>query len=560
MTKVDVSSELCIENLDHLGIVAGIVDRIGLVEQVNERLGSTPEELVSSGQVLKAMILNALGFLSAPMYLFSRFFEGKPTEHLLGEGVKPEHLNDDKLARVLDKLYEAGLTSLFVQIALQAAEREGVSTDRLHLDATSFSVHGRYLCEAGEGGGEPEAIHITHGYSRDRRPDLKQFLVDLIVSAEGGMPLFFRAADGNESEAAVYGQLIVDYRRQVDLNALFVADAALYSEENLKLMAELCFVCRVPQTIKQAKDLLEASEEEEGLVFSEVKDRKGYRVAELEAEYASLKQRWIVVHSDKRAQGDLQQLRKRLDRDHEEAKKALKALGKRFFGCEQDALEAANKLEKGLRYYRLQGITIKAEPYHTKPGRPGQDAPPPDYRYRLEIGKQPEDLLAHQEEQIAKDERKAGRFILATSVLDEKVLPAEEVLEIYLGQQMAERGFRFLKDPLFFTASVFLKTPKRVAALAMVMGLSLLVYALGERELRRELAKREASIPDQLGRPTKKPTLRWVFQLFQAVHLVDVIEGAAKSNSNKVVHGLTDERKHILSFFSPECRRNYLLT
>src|SRR5947207_1360211 len=117
MTKVDVSSELCIENLDHLGIVAGIVDRIGLVEQVNERLGSTPEELVSSGQVLKAMILNALGFLSAPMYLFSRFFEGKPTEHLLGEGVKPEHLNDDKLARVLDKLYEAGLTSLFVQIA-----------------------------------------------------------------------------------------------------------------------------------------------------------------------------------------------------------------------------------------------------------------------------------------------------------------------------------------------------------------------------------------------------------------------------------------------------------
>lgn len=101
-----------IENLDHLGIVAGICDRIGLVERVDERLGTSPDELASSGQVLKAMILNGLGFLSAPMYLFPRcFFEGKPTEHLIGEGVKPEHLNDDELARVLDKLHEAGLTT-----------------------------------------------------------------------------------------------------------------------------------------------------------------------------------------------------------------------------------------------------------------------------------------------------------------------------------------------------------------------------------------------------------------------------------------------------------------
>ncbi len=542
-----------IENLDHLGIVAGICDRIGLVEQVNERLGTSPDELVSSGQVLKAMILNGLGFLSAPMYLFSRFFEGKPTEHLLGEGIKPEHLNDDKLARVLDKLHEAGLTSLFVEIALRVAEDEGVGLDRLHLDASSFGVHGRYLSEAGEKEKEEEEeeeeeehepIRITHGYSRDRRPDLKQFLVDLMVSGEGGVPVFFRAADGNESEAAVFGELIVDYRRHVDLDALFVADAALYNEENLKLMEELRFVSRVPRTIKRAKDLLEAPEEE-GLAFSDVKDRKGYRVAELEADYyyAGLKQRWIVVESYKRAEGDLQRLRKCLDREHEEALKALKALGKRLFGCEQDAREAANKLEKSLRYHRLrETTTIKALPYHAKPGRPGRDAPPPDYRYRVEIDiddEQPEDLLAPQEAQIAKDERKAGRFILATSVLDEEALPAEKVLETYLGQQVAERGFRFLKDPMFFTASVFLKTPKRVAALAMVMGLCLLVYALGERELRRELAQSEASIPDQLGRPTRTPTLRWVFQLFQAIHLVEVMGGAASNKNKKLVHGLT---------------------
>ncbi len=204
------------------------------------------------------MILNGLGFVSAPLYLFSRFFEGKPTEHLLGEGVEPEHLNDDKLARVLEKLFDAGLTSLFVEIALEAVNREGVQIDRLHLDATSFSVHGRYRSEE-----EEEDIRITHGYSRDHRPDLKQFLVDLMVSGDGGVPAFFRVSDGNESEAAVFGELIRDYRAQVDLEeALFVADAALYTEKNLKRIGgTLRFVSRVPQTIERARTLLETLDE-----------------------------------------------------------------------------------------------------------------------------------------------------------------------------------------------------------------------------------------------------------------------------------------------------------
>jgi transposase len=87
-----------------------------------------------------------------------------------------------------------------------------------------------------------------------------------------------------------------------------------------------------------------------------------------------------------------------------------------------------------------------------------------------------------------------------------------------------ERGFRFLKDPLFFTGSTFLKRPERVMALGMVMALALLVYALGEWELRRKLLENQASLPDQKGRPTQRPTLRWVFQLFIWVRLV-VLEG-----------------------------------
>ena len=93
-------------NLDHLGIVAGIIDEMELVEEVNKIVGITTQEILSPGQVMKAMILNGLGFLSAPLYIFEEFFVGKATSHLIGKGILPQHLNDDRLGRALDKYYQ----------------------------------------------------------------------------------------------------------------------------------------------------------------------------------------------------------------------------------------------------------------------------------------------------------------------------------------------------------------------------------------------------------------------------------------------------------------------
>jgi len=78
--------DIKVMNLDHLGIVAGIIDDLGIVEQINTRIGRSSREKVSAGVIVKAMILNGLGFVSAPLYMFSKFFEGKATEHLLGAG------------------------------------------------------------------------------------------------------------------------------------------------------------------------------------------------------------------------------------------------------------------------------------------------------------------------------------------------------------------------------------------------------------------------------------------------------------------------------------------
>lgn len=117
----------CIEvkNIDHLGLVAGVIDEIGLVEQINQLLGQHSTEKVSAGHVVKAMILNGLGFVSGGLYMFSKFFEGLATEHLIGEGIKPEYLNDDRLGRVLDQLYIKGLSQVFMAVALSGAKNLG---------------------------------------------------------------------------------------------------------------------------------------------------------------------------------------------------------------------------------------------------------------------------------------------------------------------------------------------------------------------------------------------------------------------------------------------------
>ena len=146
-----------------------------------------------------------------------------------------------------------------------------------------------------------------------------------------------------------------------------------------------------------------------------------------------------------------------------------------------------------------------------------------------------------------------GRFILATNVLDADKLSNEDVLPEYKAQQSTERGFRFLKDPLFFTSTVFLNSRKRVAALAMVMGLCLLVYSLGHRALRQSLKRGSQTIQNQLGKPTATPTLGWVFQCFMSIHLLTF--ACLKQISN-----LSEQQCWILQFFGAPCRKYYLIS
>lgn len=155
-------------------------------------------------------------------------------------------------------------------------------------------------------------------------------------------------------------------------------------------------------------------------------------------------------------------------------------------------------------------------------------------------------------EEIAKIRKEAGRFILATNVVEESELSAEEIIINYKNQQSCERGFRFLKDPLFFADSFFVKSPQRVETMLFLMSLCLLVYNLGQRELRNSLKRAKIGLKNQLGKLTFAPTLRWIFQCFQGVHVLTL-------NGVDQIINLTEERQFILSFLPSSCQKYYQL-
>jgi transposase len=147
-----------------------------------------------------------------------------------------------------------------------------------------------------------------------------------------------------------------------------------------------------------------------------------------------------------------------------------------------------------------------------------------------------------------------GKFIIATNELDEKALSVEDLLKNYKGQQAVERGLRFLKDPLFMTSSVFLKKDTRIAALGMVMCLCLLVYTLAQRYLRQKLIELSTTVPNQLGKPTKRPTMRWIFQIFEGVH---VLIHRTLDGTKEIILNINPIRRHILQVLGPPFEKTY---
>ena len=243
-----------------------------------------------------------------------------------------------------------------------------------------------------------------------------------------------------------------------------------------------------------------------------------------------------MVESEARAESDKKSLENKITKEKEIIHKKVAKLFKKTFDNATEAELSLRQIQSKLKYHLISEIEIIEN-----------QVKPLNKTYQV-TGK-----IQLNSAVIESYKNRAGRFIIATNRLDNESFSCDEMLRKYKEQQNVERGFAFLKDPLFFADSIFLKSSRRIETMAMLMGLCLMVYSLGQREVRYQLYQAKTGIPNQLGKLTNRPTLRWIFQCFQGIHCL-IHQGV------KQVVNLTEERLFTLKFFPKSSQKYYILS
>jgi len=503
-----------IKNLDHLGLIAAQFDDLGLVELIDSMVPQDKEKrTVSLGQSVKAMVINGLGFANHTLYLMPEFFADKPVERLIGSGITANDLNQNLFGRNLDEIHEFDVTQFYMRLSAHTVRQLELPCLGAHIDTTSFHVDGDYNSDrdANEG-----VVKITKGYSRDHRPDLNQVGLQLIVENQAGIPLVMQALDGNSSDKNTFSAAINTHIKQIqtDLGVEYViGDCELYTAKSLEEMKDVFWISRVPETLSDAKYIIEEISPQ---LMVDIRQEASSSVC---MNYASVRQRWVVHYSPQAYQRALKSVNRQcLELSVRELKKFEK-LCQNEFACEKDAIKALDAFEKKLKMTGINDFSVIKRPRFNKKGRPAKDAQPDYYTWKIEGG-----IASIIETREVKLRRKSC-FILATNQLDDSELSEEELTRKYKkDQQKVERGFRFLKDPQFLAATLYLKKPERIMALLMIMTLSLLIYATLEYRIRKALVEEEETFPNQKKQPIQNPTARWVFQYFSGIHELTISE------------------------------------
>ena len=490
------------------------------------------------------MILNGLGFSHRPLSLTPQFFTNKPLDLLFRVGVAAEMFNRFKLGRTLDDIYTYGCDLLFSELSLAVCRQEGLDQRFNHLDTTSFSLTGDYVPDSDE-----HAMVITQGHSKDHRPDLKQAVLELMVSQDGGVPLVSQSWDGNASDTKIFqerAEAILATLTRSPTPQYLVADSKLYSKDTAATLKQLGFITRIPNTLKLVSQVIRQALR--WAFWHRIDDTRRYQRIEL-CHYG-MAQRWLVVYSEAAFARATATVNKARQRESEAIDKQLFHLQAKRFETPQAAQAALGALATSWTYHQVASSSLIDHKRYAGQGRPTPTAPIKAIEWQIHGHVRPDD------EQMAYCKQYKACFVLGTNI-DASQLSDADVIQAYKGQAQAEGGFRFLKDPLFFVSSLFVKKPSRIQGLLMVMTLALLVYSVAQRRLRHQLARQGETIPNQINQPTERPTLRWVFQLLEGIHRIRM---TVQGQVHDLIEGLNEVKIKILRLFGEGVCRLYQIS
>ena len=469
------------------------------------------------------------------LYMFKNFLENKPVDRLFGKGVKASYFNDDALGRCLDAIAKYGVTKFFTEVSFSIGQEKNLIGPTMRGDTTTLAVYGDYPDER-----EPdETVRPARGHSKIKRNDLKQMVLHLATTGSAGFPIWMEAHAGNASDKKTLieaAERMKSFRKQLQLDdPIYVGDSAFYSGA-VKSDAGMKWLSRVPENIKEAKQVVHTDQEN----WTELLD--GYLIQPFSSEYGEVKQRWLLVYSDQAFKRETKTLDKQIEKEETSLSKTLWHHGCQEFGCAADAQKALSDIK-----YKYHKASCKIEEIkkHTGRGRPKEGS---SYTTVFKVSS----TLEKDQEKILHARKGKGRFILATNDMDQ--LSDEEILIEYKKQSNTERGFQFIKNNAFEVDSIFLKKPSRIQALMAIMCLCLMVYGFAQHTIRSTLEKANETIPNQLGKKTKKPSMQWVYRLFHGIHVLKI---KTKELSQELVINLNPLLERIVRMFGTRAMEIY---
>jgi transposase len=544
---------LTTHNVGALPLLNRILKRMKLEEFLQEYL--PPEDgrtKIPTARVLLLLVRNLL-VSREPLYGVGEW-AARHAPDLLGLSLEQvAGLNDDRCGRAADKLFACDQPSLVLALVAHTVRAFGVALDELHNDGTSVSVYGAYQGAARqrrERGRVTPAV--TFGHSKDHRPDLKQLIYTLTVTADGAVPVYFSVGSGNLTDDQTHRDtwdLLIELVGRPDF--LYVADSKLATAENMGHIARRGgrFLSVLPRTRSEDGQFRERVRHDEVTwkVIHEKHDDEGKLVDRYsvcpEAEPTADGYRLVWYHSTRKA--ELDQLAR--SRQLERALRGLHDLQGRLASPRtryRDRGKVAEAVEKILHDCHVESWIlprIEEDEENTfrqaRRGRPSADTP-----FRREVRRRFSLAWDIDHARMAEEQLTDGVFPLVTN---DRGLSERELLLAYKRQPQGEKRFAQLKTD-YEVAPVYLKEVRRIQALLCVYFFAQLVQALLERELRRAMEREELdSLPlYPEGRPCRCPTTRKLIDLFEPVqrHTLTV-RGQA---STTFVTELTSLQRRIL--------------
>ena len=523
--KVKDFSKLTITDVQFLPIVKEYARRINLVDTINHLVGTEMD--LQPGPVVLGMVLDTLSGRS-PLYRLMDFLEEKDIELLLGKAYSVDQFTDYNIGRALDKIFETGTQKIFGQLSQNAVNGFQIKPTGAHYDTTSVSVYGDYDMT-------DEPFEITYGHSKDKRPDLKQFLIEMLC-VDRNIPLFGATRDGNASDKTLNNELLSTISKHMANHGLeenafvYVADSAFVTKDNLeKAGTKTKFISRLPAAYNECsravRDAVRTDQWIDIGVVAETEDTKKrpaahYKAFETTVTLYETTYRAIVIHSsahDKRRHKRIDRL---IQKNKEELKQQVKKIITAPYYCEADAQAAVEKLSRLPKKTDLFQISTSVEKVvKYRRGRPkkGEMRVPEGYEYHLEL------FFEENEAKVHSLREEAGCFVLLSNLIspsEKAQWDAEGLLRLYKNQSGIEQNFGFLKDPIIIN-SVFLKKNSRIEVLGMVLLISLLIWRLIERSMRIYVEENQTTITGWVRRRTKRPTS---FMMSTKFHTVIVIK------------------------------------